>query len=195
LFDNTAWTDDPEKKICRASTGIGAVYYNIVKTQHMGKNYYTLFGFDRPGPRTNKKWIEVLSFDTQGQPVFGGPLFSFEEDSLQKPVQARYSIEYKREARAFVNFEPELKMILVDHLIYENEGDEFAWNLVPDGDYEGFKWKNGKWVHVDKVFHFKLEDGQAPVEDPIMDLMGNKNEEKLKQKTETNKTKKTGGNN
>ena len=28
------------------NTWIGAMYYNIVKTQFKGKNYYTLFGFD-----------------------------------------------------------------------------------------------------------------------------------------------------
>jgi hypothetical protein len=34
------------------------------------------------------------------------------------------------------------------------------------------------------VFTYKLEDGQAPVGDPIMDYKGNKNEEKLKQKSD-----------
>ena len=80
-------------------------------------------------------------------------------------------------------------MILVDHLISEDDTPENKWTLVPDGDQEGFKWENGKWVHINKVFTFKLEDGQAPVGDPLMDTKGKKNEQKLQEKTDKNKTK------
>ena len=194
LFDNSEWADKAHSKICRDTNWIGAVYYNIIKTQYQEKNYYTLFGIDREGARSQKKWIDVLSFDENKKPIFGGG-FSFKEDSVVKPMQSRFSIEYKKDARTYVNYEPELKMILVDHLISESEEPDMPWTLVPDGDYEGFKWQNGQWVHIDKVFTYKLEDGQAPVGDPILDYKGNKNEEKLKQKSDANKTKKPGGGN
>ena len=93
-----------------------------------------------------------------------------------------------------MNFDPELNMILVDHLISESDEPELLYTYIPDGDYEGFKWQQGKWVHVDKVFHQKLEDGQAPLPDPLRDAFGNNNEEKLKQSTEKNKTKVKKGN-
>ena len=192
LFDNSEWADNKHSKICRDTNWIGAVYYNMIKTQHQGKNYYTLFGIDREGLRSQKKWIDVLSFDEKKNPVFGGG-FSFKEDSIIKPTQSRFSLEYKKEARTYVNYEPELKLILFDHLISETEEPEFPWTFVPDGDYEGFKWQNGQWVHVDKVFNYKLEDGQAPVGDQLLDYKGNKNEEKLKQKSDANKGKKPGG--
>jgi len=192
LFDNSEWADKVHSKVCRDTNWIGAVYYNIIKTQYQGKNYYTLFGIDREGARSQKKWIEVLSFDENKKPIFGGG-FSFREDSIPKPTQSRFSIEYKKDARTYVNYEPELKMILVDHLISEDEEPNSPWSLIPDGDYEGFKWQNGQWVHIDKVFTYKLEDGQAPVGDPILDYKGNKNEEKLKQKSDANKAKKPGG--
>jgi hypothetical protein len=192
LFDNSEWADNKHSKICRDTNWIGAVYYNMIKTQHQGKSYYTLFGIDREGLRSQKKWIDVLSFDERKNPVFGGG-FSFKEDSVIKPTQSRFSIEYKKEARTYVNYEPELKLILFDHLISETEEPEFPWTFVPDGDYEGFKWQNGQWVHVDKVFNYKLEDGQAPVGDQLLDYKGNKNEEKLKQKSDANKGKKPGG--
>lgn len=193
LFDNSEWAENKHSKICRDTNWIGAVYYSMIKTQHQGKNYYTLFGIDREGLRSQKKWIDVLSFDEKKNPVFGGG-FSFKEDSVIKPTQSRFSIEYKKDARTYVNYEPELKLILFDHLISETEEPEFPWTFVPDGDYEGFKWQNGQWVHVDKVFNYKLEDGQAPVGDQLMDYKGNKNEEKLKQKSDANKAKKPGGN-
>ena len=41
------------------------------------------------------------------------------------------------------------------------------YTFIPDGDYEGFKWQDGKWVHIDKVFTYKLRDGEAPVGMPL----------------------------
>lgn len=183
LFDNSDYTEFPYEVVCRDTTWIGAVYYNIIKTQHKGKNYYTLFGFDRHAVRSNRKWIEVLTFNEKKEPVFGGPFFSFEEDSIKRPTQYRFSIEYKKEARTHVNYEPDLGIILVDHLISETDEPELPWTFIPDGDYEGFKWQNGKWVHIDKVFNFKLEDGQAPRDNPLFDE--NKTEDKSKQKGKT----------
>ena len=43
-----------------------------------------------------------------------------------------------------------------------------------DGDYEGFRWQNGKWVHIEKVFEEQqLKDGQAPMPKPFLDKDGN----------------------
>jgi hypothetical protein len=49
-------------------------------------------------------------------------------------------------------------------------------------------------VHVDKVFHQKLEDGQAPVPDPIRDAKGNNDELKLQERSDKNKAKLKKGN-
>lgn len=193
LWDASEFTDMPMDSARTRSNWIGAVYYNIIQTKYNGKNYYTLFGFDGHGVRSTKKWIEVMTFDAKNMPVFGGsPFFSFEEDSVRRSPLRRYSIEYKKDASATVNFEPEMGLILVDHLISETDEPDQPSTFVPDGDYEGFKWTNGKWVHVDKVFTQKLEDGQAPVPDALRDTRGNVNEEKNKQQTEKNKSGKKG---
>jgi len=190
LYDQSEFTDYPEDSVRSATNWIGAVYYNIIKTSYNGKNYYTLFGFDANGVRSNKKWIEVLTFDSRNMPIFGGKYFTFEKDSAKRAPQYRFSIEYKKDASTIVNYEPDLNMILVDHLVSETDEPELAYTYVPDGDYEGFKWVNGKWQHIDKVFTEKLEDGQAPIPDPIRDTKGNTNNEKLKQQSDKNKTKK-----
>lgn len=168
LRDFSEFTSNATDSVRTKDNWIGAVYYKIIKTQFNNKNYYTLFGFDNHSVRSNKKWIEVMTFNEKNQPVFGGPFFSFEKDSVKRPVQYRYSIEYKKEASTFVNYDEELKMILVDHLISETDEPDKPYTFIPDGDYEGFEWKGGKWVHIDKVFHQKLEDGQAPVPNPIL---------------------------
>ena len=192
LRDYSEFADDPMDSVRSKDNWIGAVYYNIIQTKYNSKNYYTLFGFDANGVRSNKKWIEVLTFDNNQMPVFGGRFFSFEKDSAKKAPQYRYSIEYKKDASTTVNYDPDLKMILVDHLVSESNEDDLPYTFVPDGDYEGFKWENGKWLHVDKVFHEKLEDGQAPVPDPLRDNFGNTNQQKLEDRSDKNKAIKKG---
>jgi hypothetical protein len=187
LYDYSTRTPYPEDSARDHKHWVGAIYYNIVQTKYNNRNYYTLFGYDPNTPRTNKKWIEVLTFDDNNMPVFGGRYFSFAKDSAKRPDQFRYFIEYKKQASATVDYDPDLKMILIDHLISETDEPDLPQTFVPDGDYEGFKWTNGKWLHIDKVFDQKLEDGQAPIPDPLRDLKGNTNDEKLKQQSERNK--------
>src|SRR5689334_8788786 len=43
LRDNSEFTDRAEDSVRNPSNWIGAVYYNMIKTQYNGKNYYTLF--------------------------------------------------------------------------------------------------------------------------------------------------------
>src|SRR5687768_12161894 len=185
LRDYSEFTTKPEDSVRDKKNWIGAVYYNIIKTQHKGKNYYTLFGFDHNSVMSTKKWIEVMYFNEKNEPVFGGPFFSYQQDSIPKPDQHRYGIEFKKGARVLANYIPDLDLILVDHLIDpEDPNPENKWAFIPDGDNIGFKWENGKWVHIDKVFTLKLQDGQAPVDDPVMDLKGNKDEKKLQEKSD-----------
>jgi hypothetical protein len=189
LRDNSEFTANADDSVRSARNWIGAIYYNIIKTQHKGKNYYTLFGLDFNGVNTQKKWIEVMYFNEKNEPVFGGPFFTYEQDSIPKPPKYRMSLEFKKGTRVLANYIPDMDMILVDHLISETDQPELSFTMIPDGDNEGYKWENGKWVHIDKVFNFKLQDGQAPVGDPLMDSRGNKNEFKLQEKSDKNTDK------
>jgi hypothetical protein len=187
LRDFSEFTSNVMDSVRTKANWVGAVYYDIVKTAYNGKNYYTLIGFDRNTEMSNKKWIEVLTFDAKNEPVFGGPYFSFEKDSVKRAPQFRFSLEYKKEARTILKYDQESKLIIVDHLISETDEPENKWSYVPDGDYEAFKWQNGKWLHIDKLYNYKLQEGQAPVEEPLMDIKGNKDEKKLKEKSDQNK--------
>jgi len=66
---------------------------------------------------------------------------------------------------------------------------------VPYEYYKAFTSQNGKWLNIDKLYNFKLKEGEAPVGNPIMDPKGNKNEEKLQQQSDKNKQKKKDGEN
>ncbi|RYZ62010.1 MAG: hypothetical protein EOO14_03530 [Chitinophagaceae bacterium] len=187
LRDYSEFADDPMDSARSRNTWIGAVYYNIIQNEHNGKKYYTLFGFDGNSYRTNKKWIDVLTFDNRNQPVFGGrQFFTFEKDTTRRNPQHRFGIEYKKDASTMLNYDDDLKLILVDHLISETDEPEYPWTFVPDGDYEGFQWVDGRWQHIDKVFDFKLKDGEAPVPDALKDLEGKSDEFKLSEQSRKN---------
>ncbi len=158
---------------------IGAIYYKIIVKKSSNQNFYTLLGFDENNIRSSRKIIEVLNF-LNDEPTFGGRYFSYEEDSVFKTSQSRYILEYKKEAGPRLNYDKELDMIIVEHLVSESNEPKKKWTLVGDGDYEGFKWKGGKWVHVEKVFNVITPDGEAPVPNPLRDPAGNMDERKLK---------------
>jgi len=193
LRDFSEFTDNAMDSVRTRSNWIGAVYYDIAETNYNDKNYYTLIGFDNFSAMSNKKWLEVMTFDERNEPVFGGKYFRFDKDSVKRAPQYRFNLEYKKEARAILKYDDDSKMIIVDHLISETDEPDNKWTYVPDGDYEAFKWQNGKWLHIDKLYNYKLNDGDAPIPDPLMDIKGLKDEKKLQDKSDKNKPKKKDG--
>jgi hypothetical protein len=179
IFDNSPVTINQVDTIGNNKGWIGAIYYNIIQKRSANQDYYTLLGFDENNIRSNRKIIEVLNFNN-GEPTFGGRYFSFEEDSVFKTAIGRYIMEYKKESGPKLNYDPEMDMIIVEHLVSESNEPKKKWTLVGDGDYEGFKWKNGKWVHVEKIFSLVTPLGKEPVPNPVRDGSGNLDESKLK---------------
>ncbi len=196
LRDVSEFTDNAMDSARSRSNWIGAVYYNIIRKEFNGKNYYTLFGIDYNSVMSDKKWIEVMYFNDRSEPVFGGQFFSYAQDSVKKKPGFRFGIEFKKGARVLANYIPDIDVILVDHMISETDEPENKWTFIPDGDNEAFKWENGKWLHVDKAFDYKVDMrgadpylGNPPVGEPILDNKGNRNDKKLQEKSDRNKGK------
>ena len=168
ITDNKAW--------------FGAVYYRIIQTKNGDQNLYTLLGYDENNIRSNRKIIEVLSFKNE-VPQFGGAYFNFANDSVKMPAISRYILEYKKSSGARLTYDVNLDMIVFDHLESESNEPKKKYTLVSDGDYEGFKWGNGKWEHIVKVFNQITPEGQEPVPSPIKDAKGNTIEDLLQDNT------------
>ncbi|HYE56541.1 MAG TPA: hypothetical protein VD996_16945 [Chitinophagaceae bacterium] len=191
LHDVSMFIARPWDTVTNREGWIGAIYYKIILKTHNNKKYYTLLGFDDYSIGSNKKWMEVLTFNDKGEPVFGGPYINYKSDTIRKnaPVIARFNIEYKKEAKTFFNYDPELDLIVFDHLISETNEPDRRDTYIPDGDFEAFKWQNGRWVHVDKVFNFQLKDGAFPVDEKLYDDSGNPDEDRLQKQSEKNMQK------
>ncbi len=178
LIDKSAITVNKEDTIGNNFGWMGAVYYKLIEKKAFGKNYYTLLGYDENNINSNKKVIEILTFQND-EPIFGGGNFSFQDNSVIKKSRARYVMEYKKDASPRLAYDPDMDMIIYEHLISETGEPNKKYTYIPDGDYEGLKWMDGKWVHIEKVFSQKTAEGQEPVPQPIRDAQGNLDDSKL----------------
>ena len=178
LLDKSDLINNIDDTITSNAAWIGALYYKVIEEKSFGKNVYTLLGFDDNNINSDRKIIEVLTFE-DGKPVFGGPFFSFPDNSLNKKSIARYVMEYKKNAGPRLTFDNDMNMIIYEHLISETGEVQKKYTYIPDGDYEGLEWKNGKWAHIVKVFNQITPEGKEPVPHPILDDKGNIDESKL----------------
>jgi len=178
LIDKSDITTDKEDTIGNNFGWMGAVYYKLIEKHAFGKGYYTLLGYDENNINSNKKVIEMLTFNN-GEPIFGGSNFSFQDNSVIKKHRARFIMEFKKNASPRLTYDPDQDMIIYEHLISESGEPQKKYTYIPDGDYEGLKWIDGKWVHIEKVFTQKTLEGQEPVPNPVLDAKGNIDETKL----------------
>ena len=179
LIDKTDLIQNIEDTVTSNRAWIGALYYKIIQEKSFGKTFYTLLGFDDNNMNSDRKFIEVLTFKN-GEPVFGGPFFSFPDNSiLHKKNMSRYIMEYKKNAAPRLTFDEEMNIIIFEHLISQTGEVQKKYTYIPDGDYEGLKWKDGKWVYIEKVFNQVTPEGKPPVPNPILDAKGNIDESKL----------------
>lgn len=179
LIDKSSVFDEPEDSIVDNLNWVGAIYYKIIETQSSGKKYYTLLGYDENNIRSDQKIIEILTFKN-GKPVFGSYQFSFPNDGTKKPKIARYIMTYKKYASPRLTFDTALNMIVLEHMISETGEPEKKYTYIPDGDYEGLKWQDGRWVHINKIFTYMTPEGKEPVPHPVLDEKGKVDESKLK---------------
>ena len=153
LFDYSSYILKPTDTITSNDRWYGALYYKMKEVKSSsGKPYYLLFGWDGNDGHSNKKLIDILSFNGKRLPVFGASLFDFGSYDPRNKMK-RFILEYKETAQVSIRYDEELQMITYDHLQPESPStkDDYS-TYIPDGTYEGFKWENGKWHHVDNVF-------------------------------------------
>ena len=86
-------------------------------------------------------------------------VFDFGKGKLQN----RVIIEFANEASATLNFDVAENKIVYDHVAANGDALEGVYaNYIPDGTYEGFVWKKGKWLHLNDITYQKRKDGEAP---------------------------------
>ena len=172
LYDvSDTFSVSPQYGELEANNWYGCVYYKIMHHKVKGQDYYTLLGFDQNDFWSNKKFMEVMYFDENNKPHFGAPLIHFDlAPGLSVDVN-RFFVEYKHNAVVSMNWNPLKEMVVFDHVEPEDPKTEgLFFTYVPDGTYEGFQWDDEKWVWVEKVFHFAInENDSPPMPNPVLE--------------------------
>jgi len=147
----------PDQKELTANRWFGALYYNIIPFKVKGKMKYLLFGFDGATSTENCKIADVLNIDKKGEITFGSPIFNTEFQGIKK-TSFRHFHQYDQNSKAVLNYDSEREIIIYDNLIPWTS-KEFGVGLtyVPDGSYQGFKFKKSRWQQIEKVFDYVSE--------------------------------------
>lgn len=164
-----------ESTIGSADHWLGAVYYKIHTCEYKRKKYWLLFGFDGLESTSKRKIIDVLHLNDDDQPVFGDPVFQYQDgEGTVVKEKHRLVLDYATGSHVRLNYDDHYKMILFDHLMpFADERNGLGLVNIPDGTYEGFKYEKGVWVHVDKVFDKVMDE--APVDFPVLNDRKGKN--------------------
>jgi len=142
LEDLSLNNKNPENEIFTPENWFGVLYYDIRQNKYAGKVYYTLIGFDLNDLYSTKKILDVLTIDTEQKLHFGAPIFETESGK----VQHRVIFEYSSQAVMALRYDPDIKMIVFDHLSPIKDGLVGVYKFYgPDFSYDGYKFKSGKW--------------------------------------------------
>jgi hypothetical protein len=140
LRDQTERIPSPEVPELGPDRWYGALYYEVIPTNHGGRTYYTLLGWKGHSRTETRKVIEVLSF-RNGKPRFGAPLFGKGKIRAMRKV-----FGYSFQATMSMRYDPELQAIILDHLAPSREdlkGQPAFYG--PDMTHDGYFWHKGEW--------------------------------------------------
>ncbi len=149
-LNNNPSLSKPEYETYLADKWMGALYYGIVPNLNKSDKKFLLLGWDGNNPISNKKIIEVISFNKLGEPTFGAPILKVNTGTDQKPkyeLKHRVIFEYSEKSTMTLKYDAVLKMVVYDHLSPVNESlKNIKASYVPDFSYDGFLYKAGKWT-------------------------------------------------
>jgi len=145
LIDSRKRITDAKNEKLTANRWMAALYYQLVQFPTANGNAYILLGYDFNNLFTSKKIIDVLTFDSQGNPTFGYPVFNVDG----KYRLSRILFEFNARVSMVLRYNEDRKTIVFDHL--SPSSPEFAGDFQyygPDGSFDGFKLEGTEWVYV-----------------------------------------------
>ena len=141
LSDKTKGMQHPETLKLTPDNWLGCVYFNINDFTYKRRTFYTLLGYNFNNDFSDKKYIEVLVFDKEGNPAFEGD-FQLEFQKVKRII-----LEYSAQLVASVSFDKNLDMIVCDHLApFEPMFTDNYRFYGPDGSYDGYKFSKGRFT-------------------------------------------------
>ena len=175
LDDHSDELKDYEHQTLYPDNWFGAHYYKMIYTHNKKKKYYTLLGWDGNNATSDKKIVDVLTFRSNGSPVFGASIFKNYGKKLKRVV-----FEYSQKASMLLNYDNQqyyvakkkrfifrkkkkkndvkikkIKsgMIVFDYLMPLDESLKGRYEYyVPSVEFvDAFVWIDGKWQYIHDV--------------------------------------------
>jgi hypothetical protein len=143
LNDSTASIHKPESEKLFPEKWLGAVYYEIIPVKKSGKVYYTLLGWKGKNEKETQKVIEILYFNGK-QSKFGFPLLK-----TGSVFRNRMIFTFSAWITMTLHFDKKYDGIVFDHFSSNKNNPEAL--AGPDGTYDIFKIKKGKWQLYEDV--------------------------------------------
>jgi len=141
LIDKSKGMKNPETLNLSPDNWLACVYYNIYEFNYQRETYYTLLGYSFNNNFSDKKYIEVLMFDKEGNAAFGGNFHS-EFQTVKRVI-----LEYSAQLVASIRFNDKLQMIVMDHLApFESMFTGNYRFYGPDGSYDGYEFHKGEFL-------------------------------------------------
>lgn len=151
LYDSSTTVDDPLYNTVDNRHWIGALYYQVHDYKYKGQEYYLLMGWDGEDGETNKKVIDILWFNEEGEPRFGAPYFEIDGE-----YQHRVIFQFAEQAVMLCRYEPKEKAIIYAHTQPTNPMHRGRYSTYyPDGTYDYFKFQKGFWVKGEMFYRGK----------------------------------------
>ena len=106
LNDQTKKLRHPESKTLNPKKWYGAYYYKLIQTNSGGKTYYTLLGWKGYDRMLSKKVIEIATIRSNGDVVFGYPIFNIKDFNYFKNKRARRLVfSYSAKVKMFLDYD------------------------------------------------------------------------------------------
>jgi hypothetical protein len=145
LLDRSATVKSPENYIGSPEKWFGMLYTQLVECD----GFYTLIGWDGNDKLTQRKFVDVLYFRANGDPVFGKDVFKFPRKNPK-----RLMFEYSSEVTMSLKYNEKRDLILFHHLV-PRERDGAMENQYqfygPDAQFDALQLKHDKWVLLENV--------------------------------------------
>ena len=165
LSDASQNLKDSDKESLSPDRWFGAVYYNLKEFKTNDGMKYLLFGYNANDKNEKIKLLDVLVL-RGGQVRFGSPVLEVADiQGVRKQKLHRLILSYSAEATMRLNFDPEMNIIIHDHLEQmASKTSSLPFTYVPDGTYEAFQLqKDGMWTHVDKLANTEMKTAPRPM--------------------------------
>lgn len=137
--------NSPETYVGSASKWFGMLYYSLIDC----KDYWILLGWDGNEKLIQRKFIDVLYFKSNGEPVFGKDVFK-----IPKKNPKRIMFQYSTEVVMTLRYEPKKNAIVFSHLSPESDDPYLKEQYQfygPDGSFDAFVRDKNKWKLVEDI--------------------------------------------